>query len=113
MIGPLSAIDPDGSIVKYEWDLDGIAGYEKAGGPTLTHVYARHEIVETGKRTVHLRVTDDKGATAETGLTLTLLEAKCMSQFTTSRLHVTGICLRFTKDRWYSKEPVAINGIKP
>jgi hypothetical protein len=104
--------DPDGSIGKYEWDLDGIAGYETTGGPTLTHTFARHKIVEPGKRTVHLRVTDDKGATAETELTLTLLEAKCQSAFTSGRLHVTGVCLRLRGSRWTSKDPVTINGIR-
>ncbi len=52
--------DPDGQIVKYEWDLDGNGSYETDTGstPTTTHVFS-----ETGTVDVGLRVTDDSGMT--------------------------------------------------
>ena len=54
--------DPDGTIAKYEWDLDGNGSYETDTGttPTTSTTYAT-----SGNRTVGLRVTDDKGATSD------------------------------------------------
>ncbi len=53
--------DPDGSIARYEWDLDGNGTYETDGGSssTTTQAYAT-----AGTRTIRLRVTDDDGTTA-------------------------------------------------
>lgn len=52
--------DLDGTIVKYEWDLDGAAGYESTTtAPTISRRYAT-----TGNLTARVRVTDDDGATA-------------------------------------------------
>jgi PKD repeat protein len=46
--------DPGGGITKYEWDLDGTAGFEQTTTvPTATHTYAT-----AGTRTVRVRVTD-------------------------------------------------------
>jgi YD repeat-containing protein len=52
-----SSHDPDGSIVKYEWDLDGNGSYETNTGstPTVTKTYATE-----GSVTVGLRVTDNQ-----------------------------------------------------
>jgi YD repeat-containing protein len=52
--------DPDGSIAKYEWDLDGNGSFETDSGtsPQVTHVYAK-----SGTYPVSLRVTDDDGGT--------------------------------------------------
>ena len=54
--------DPDGTIVKYEWDLDGNGSYETNTGATPT---ADADLRDAkAKYTVGLRVTDDGGATA-------------------------------------------------
>ncbi len=52
--------DPDGTIAKYEWDLDGNGSYETNTGTksSTTHSYAAE-----GNYTVRLRVTDNGGAT--------------------------------------------------
>ena len=50
--------DPDGTIAKYEWDLDGNGTYETDTGttPTTTNTYATERTVNVG-----LRVTDNVG----------------------------------------------------
>ena len=45
----------DGSIIGYEWDVDGDGDYEK-NGQTVTHSYSN-----SGSKTVRLNVTDDNG----------------------------------------------------
>jgi PKD repeat protein len=56
--------DPDGSIASYAWDFgDGSTG----SGKVVTHTYAA-----AGTRTVRLTVTDDKGATSSTTLSITV-----------------------------------------
>ena len=59
--------DPDGTIAKYEWDLDGDGSYETDTGstPTATKTYA-----DRGRpSTVKLRVTDDQSAPTRTTTT--------------------------------------------
>jgi YD repeat-containing protein len=65
----LSSSDPDGTILKYEWDLDGNGTYETDTGstPTVSHSYAT-----AGTVTVGLRVTDDNGGTGVATRTLTI-----------------------------------------
>ena len=60
--------DPDGTIAKYEWDLDGNGTYETDTGttPTTTHQPTRPRAADVG-----LRVTDNGGATATTTRTVT------------------------------------------
>ncbi len=55
-----SASSDDGSIQRYEWDLDGDGTFERDGGttPSISTTYAA-----LGTRSVRLRVTDDRGAT--------------------------------------------------
>jgi hypothetical protein len=56
--------DPDGSIVRHEWDLDGTGGFERDTGasPTVTHTFEAYKgLVDNRKRPVRVRVTDDKG----------------------------------------------------
>jgi YD repeat-containing protein len=55
--------DLDGTVVKYEWDLDGNGTFETNTGTTATtsRVYANAATVNIG-----LRVTDDDGATGTT-----------------------------------------------
>ena len=59
--------DPDGSIAKYEWDLDGDGSFETNtfNTPTTSRSYS-----SAGTLTVKLRVTDTNGATAETAMPL-------------------------------------------
>ena len=81
--------DADGSIVRYEWDLDGNGSYERDTGTasTVTHTFEAYSgIVDPRKRIVRLRVTDDDGATAEAQLTLTLLDPACEAGVTHGRI---------------------------
>ena len=64
--------DPDGTIAKYEWDLDGNGTYETDGGTTATRTTT---FATMGTVTVGLRVTDNNGATATTTRTLTVNSA--------------------------------------
>ena len=54
--------DIDGYIARYEWDLDGDAAYEydSGGDPSVIYKYT-----EPGTYIVSVRVTDDRGGTAE------------------------------------------------
>ncbi len=54
-----TAVDPDGPIVSHTWDLDGDGQFDDAAGPVVSKSYST-----AGRRTVHLRVTDSKGAVA-------------------------------------------------
>jgi PKD repeat protein len=64
--------DPDGTIAKYEWDLDGNGTYEKDTGATstTTNVYST-----IGTFTIGLRVTDNSGTPATTTRSLTVNSA--------------------------------------
>jgi PKD repeat protein len=51
------SVDPDGRIAAYEWDLDGVPGFERTTtAPEIQHTFATSDPV-----TVRLRVTDDSG----------------------------------------------------
>jgi PKD repeat protein len=52
--------DPGGGISRYEWDLDGTAGFEQ----TTTTATATHTYATAGTRTVRVRVTDTCNATS-------------------------------------------------
>jgi PKD repeat protein len=56
--GVASSATGSGSIVKYEWDLDGVAGYELDTG---TAAQAQAAYATTGVHNVSLRVTDNCG----------------------------------------------------
>ena len=64
--------DPDGSIARYEWDLDGDGSYETDGGatPVIEHTFDTADTREVG-----LRVTDDVGATSDGLLSLDVAAA--------------------------------------
>lgn len=51
--------DPDGEIVKYEWDFDGNGEFEEC----VTTAKVTHAYADDGTYTVTLRVTDDEGGT--------------------------------------------------
>jgi hypothetical protein len=53
--------DPDGSIVRYEWDIDGDNTYETDTGASAT---TSTTYATAGARSVGLRVTDEDGASA-------------------------------------------------
>jgi PKD repeat protein len=55
-----SSTDGDGSIVQYEWDTDGIAGFETNSGSQNSIGFGANK---AGRLTLRLRVTDDSGAT--------------------------------------------------
>ena len=61
--------DSDGTIVKYEWDLDGTGTYETNSG---TNPKTSHQYAIAGKYLVTLRVTDNRGATATSQVVLTV-----------------------------------------
>jgi PKD repeat protein len=71
--------DSNGSVTRYEWDLDGNGSFETEGGasPTATRTYSG-----AGTVTVRLRVTDDAGATGETTGTQTILNRAPTASFT-------------------------------
>jgi YD repeat-containing protein len=64
--------DPDGTVKRYQWDLDGNGSYETDTGanPKTSRFYA-----DAGNVVVGLLVTDDDGKTAETQRTLTVTQA--------------------------------------
>ncbi len=62
-----SSSDPDGFIVKYEWDLDGNGTFETDAGATSNTFRAYSS---PGTVTVKLRVTDGTGASGETSRSL-------------------------------------------
>jgi hypothetical protein len=53
------AQDPDGTVVTYEWDLDGNGTYEHTGATPPAQAFG-----SAGARTASLRVTDDSGEQA-------------------------------------------------
>ncbi|MEZ5336964.1 MAG: PKD domain-containing protein [bacterium] len=52
--------DPDGSITKYEWDVDGDGSFETDTGTTPAHASL---YTDAGSYNATLRVTDDQGST--------------------------------------------------
>jgi YD repeat-containing protein len=71
--------DPDGTIAKYEWDLDGNGTYETNAG--TTSIISR-TFTPAGEKTIGLRVTDNSGATATTTRTLTVTNRAPTASFT-------------------------------
>ena len=65
--------DPDGTIARYEWDLDGNGSFETDTGvtPTTSRVYPT-----PGPVTVTLRVTDSNGSSAEAATTLLVRDTR-------------------------------------
>jgi subtilisin-like proprotein convertase family protein len=59
--------DPDGTIVKYDWDLDGNGSFETTSGatPTRTHTYPNAATFNVG-----VKVTDNDGGTRTASLAL-------------------------------------------
>lgn len=64
-----AAHDPDGTIVRYDWDLDGNGSFEATTGatPTRSHAYPN-----SGGFTVGVRVTDNHGGVRTAAAALTV-----------------------------------------
>jgi len=77
--------DPDGSIVKYEWDWEGDSTYDFNAGnnPIATHAYAVHGLYHP-----KLRVTDNEGLTDEINTTI-LVRGHPVARFTWTPLTPT------------------------
>ena len=60
--------DLDGTIVSYEWDLDGDGNFDNATGKVVQHMWT-----EVYSGNISLRVTDNKGATAIYTTTATIV----------------------------------------
>ena len=104
--------DGNGKIVRYQWDLDGNGVYDVDTGanPKLTTTYK-----DEAPAVLKLKVTDDDGATDETGMVLKKLEPQCQPGCGWSKIVATGPCLRrYTLDngkQYRSEFPVSVNGI--
>ena len=62
--------DPDGSIVKYEWDFNGDGVFDQTTtAPTVSYTYTT-----SGTKTVTVRATDNGGATGKATQTITVGE---------------------------------------
>jgi PKD repeat protein len=95
------SVDPDGTIAKYEWDLDGNGTYETNTGTTKT---ASRSYTTPGEVTVGLRVTDNKGATGSTTKVITIKNQPPVASFTATPSPATaGAAVTF--DASASKDP--------
>jgi acid phosphatase type 7 len=76
-----TSVDLDGTITRYEWDLDGNGALETDSGanPTVARAYPT-----SGTVRVKLRVTDNTGTTAEATATLTVQDRPPVASFTGS-----------------------------
>ncbi|MCB1219202.1 MAG: PKD domain-containing protein [Planctomycetales bacterium] len=68
--------DPDGTIVKYEWDLDGNGSFEKDTGAVDS---TSTTFNDPGNYDIKLRVTDDLGSTATDNLLIEVMEVGAQS----------------------------------
>ena len=86
------SVDLDGSIESYEWDLDGLAGFEKTTAtPTLTQRYSSPGVI-----TARVRVTDDDGASRIATLAVTRHYAPSARITPTKTVAVMGEGITFT-----------------
>ena len=83
--------DEDGSITKYEWDLDGDGTFEK----TTTGATTSRRYTTPGSITVKVRVTDNDGAKATDSLLLKAHRAPA-ARITSKKVAVVGEGLSFT-----------------
>jgi Ca2+-binding RTX toxin-like protein len=91
-----SSSDPDGTIARYEWDLDNNGTFETDGktSPTIQRTFqsaATYRIV--------LRVTDDKGATNSVAANFVVTGAASGCSAVTARQKVTSVSLSVTPRR--------------
>ena len=71
-LSAVGSVDPDGTITRYQWDLDGDNSYEHDTGttPSTSAAFANH-----GNVTVGVRLTDNDGGVATKTLTIAVLRA--------------------------------------
>jgi YD repeat-containing protein len=106
------SVDNDGQIVRYQWDVDGNGVYEHDTGanPKLTTT-----VNDDKPAVLRLRVTDDGGATGETGMALKKLEPACQTRVMYERAVATSACLqRYVIEggqQYRSEFPVTLNGV--
>ncbi len=87
------SLDPDGAVVKYEWDFDGNGTYETSTGATAT---TTKTFATAGNVTIGLRVTDNNGGTATTTRALTVSNRAPTASFTATPNPVpTGTAVSF------------------
>ena len=104
--------DADGTIVRYQWDVDGNNVYELDTGtnPKLTTT-----IRDERRANLRVRVTDNDGATDIVAMRLIKLEPACQSFVRFERVVVTSPCLRKYEiahgTQYRSKLPVKVNGL--
>ncbi|MCC6831937.1 MAG: PKD domain-containing protein [Thermoleophilia bacterium] len=100
-VGQLATLDgapseDDGSIARYQWDLDGNGTYETDGGGAAT-VGTRFAV--PGPARVGLRVTDNDGATAETTRTIQVSQQVVTTDVTAPSLRPARTRVRIAKGR--------------
>jgi hypothetical protein len=87
--------DPDGTIVRHEWDLDGNGSFERETGADPTTAYTYTELLfRDGSVKVGLRVTDDKGATDQRTYDVRLLPPGCQEDVAIGALAAHSACFR-------------------
>ncbi|MBU2464621.1 MAG: PKD domain-containing protein [Candidatus Edwardsbacteria bacterium] len=67
--------DPDGTIVKYEWDRDGNGSYEYIGSSVISYTYST-----VGTYTARVRATDNYGNPATASATITVGQTPPVNQ---------------------------------
>jgi hypothetical protein len=73
-LSAIGSVDPDGTITRYQWDLDGDGSYDDrdtGATPSTSTTFANH-----GSVTVGVRVTDDDGGTGTKTLSIGVLRAE-------------------------------------
>jgi glucose/arabinose dehydrogenase len=83
-----ASTDPDGTIAKYEWDLDGNGSFEVDGG---TNPQTSRSYSTVGDVVVKLRVTDNQGGLGETTRTLTVQAPPPPSTYANTILGSSGL----------------------
>jgi len=76
-----ASTDPDGSITKYEWDVDNNGTYDYTSTTSATQ---GHTYTQQGTYTIKLRVTDNLGATGTATTTATISDSSPTADFTGS-----------------------------
>jgi len=76
-----TAADPDGSVAKVVWDLDGDGKYDDAAGATASRTYRK-----AGKVKVGVQVTDELGASTTAAQSVRIAEQAMLSPFPIVRI---------------------------
>lgn len=113
--------DPDGQIVRYEWDIGGDGVFEVDTG---TRSYVEHTFeprigMDGRQRRVVVRVTDNLGATATASVTIDIRPAACVKSVKAGAFTLKSNCLRptnTTRDgkkiiRYSTQEPIEMGGV--